>query len=241
MLEFIIYEKNKEYLKKCKNIIEQIMMSLDLSYTITVINTYQSNWKEILKSDKFKICILNIETRKDSGLDISKYIRYSQNDWQSMIINTSSRDDYRYELTDYRLMPVDYVLKNESFNKKLSEALKISLKNYDSRPNTLKYSYKGILYNIALSKIIYIEKEPESKRCIIKTETREFYSSGNLRQFEDKLDKRFIKCNRSFIINIEQVEQYNIKDNIITFKSQETLSTISREKKKEIINYLRRI
>lgn len=239
MLEFIIYEKNKEYQNKCKNLIDQIMMGLDLSYMITVIDAYNSNWKELLNSDRFKIYILNIDTRKESGLDISNYIRYKQNDWQSMIIITSCQDDYRYKVSEYRLMSVDYVLKNESFNKKLSEAIKISLKNYDSRPNTLKYTYKGVLYNIAFSKIIYIEKEPESKRCIIKTETKEFYSSGNLRHFENKLDKRFIKCNRSFIINIEQVEQYNIKDNIITFKSQETLSTISREKKKEIMNYLR--
>ena len=53
------------------------------------------------------------------------------------------------------------------------------------------------------------------------------------------LDKRFIQICRSIIINGEQIESYNVKTNIITFKNKEELNAISRSKKREIINYVR--
>ena len=63
--------------------------------------------------------------------------------------------------------------------------------------------------------------------------------SGNLKSLEEKLDKRFIKCNRSYIINVEQVVSYNIKSNIMMFNDGNEINIVSRTKKKEIINYLR--
>ena len=63
----------------------------------------------------------------------------------------------------------------------------------------------------------------------------------NLSSIISKLDDRFIKSSKSYIINIEQVLQYNIKENIITFSNKKQIYEISRNKKKEIINKLRKV
>ena len=86
-----------------------------------------------------------------------------------------------------------------------------------------------------------VQKEQDNKRCIIKTIEKDYYIQGNLHQIESQLDKRFIKCNRSYIINLEQVESYDIKKNILKFKNGIELYAVSRNKKKEIINYVRGI
>ena len=128
---------------------------------------------------------------------------------------------------------------NKSVNIKLTRAIQICLKNYDKRPNTLRYSYKDIAYNIEFMKILYIEKEPDNKRCIIKTLDKDYYIPGTIKQIYNMLDKRFIKGSRSYIINLEQILTYDIKNNIITFKNKNTLNTVSRNNKKDIVNYLR--
>ena len=115
------------------------------------------------------------------------------------------------------------------------------MKNYDQRPNSLKYCYKKTFYNIEFRNIIYIEKEKDNKICKIKTTENTFYIPGTLKKIQNNLDKRFIKCNKNCIINTEQMERYNIKKNIIIFKNKEELNTISRAKKKEIGNYFRNI
>lgn len=241
MIEFIICEDEKEFINMYKDIIEKVMMNYDIEYKYNIFDGYNRKWKKISKSGNFKIYILDLKTKEGSGLDAARYIREELDDWQSMIIIATAYPEYKYEALGKRLMLVDFVSKLDSLNQRLSQAIQISMKNYDKRPNSLKYNYKKIVYNIDYQKIIYIEKEQDNKRCIIKTLEKDYYIQGNLNQIEKLLDKRFIKCNRSYIINIEQVESYNRKDNILTFKNGFQVYAVSRNKKKEIIDYVRGI
>lgn len=241
MIEFIISEDEKEFLKLYKEIIEKVMMNYDIEYKCYCFDGYNNKWKKITKSCCFKIYILDLKTSEGSGLDAARYIREELDDWQSMIIMVTAYPEYKYEALGKRLMLVDFVNKLDNLNQRLDQAIQIALKNFDKRPNSLKYTYKKVLYNIEFQKIIYIEKEQDNKRCIIKTKEKEYYIQGNMSKIEELLDKRFIKCNRSYIINLEQVESYNVKSNIIRFKDGSTLYAVSRNKKKEIINYVRGI
>lgn len=239
MIEFIIYDENKEHRELTKSTVEKTMMKYDYDYKITNYYSYKECFESIKESQNFKVYILDIKARIESGLAIAKQIREKQADWQSMIILISNSPEYKLNVYENQLMFLAYILKNQSYENCLKYNLEIALKNYDSRPNTLKYSYKNTWYNISLADIIYIEKEQDSKRCLIKTAKKSFYVTGNLCKLETKLDKRFLKCNRSYIINLEQMKEYNTKDNVITFSNQETLNIISRVKRKEILNYFR--
>ena len=239
MIEFIICEDEKDFRTKYENISEQVMMNYDLEYKITSFSEYSSNWKQKINNNNFKIFILDLKTKQGSGLDAARYIREELDDWQSMIIIITAYPEYKYEALGKRLMLVDFVYKLDDYENRLRNAIKISLKNFDKRPNKLKYTYKKVVYNIDYQKIIYIEKEQDNKRCIIKTNDKNYYIQGNLNRVEKLLDKRFIKCNRSYIINLEQVESYNTKSNILTFKNGKTLYAVSRNKKKEIVNHVR--
>ncbi len=241
MIDFIICEDEKEFAKKYQEIAEKVMMNYDIEYKFNVFSGYTNNWKKLSKNDNFKVYILDLKTKEGSGLDAARYIREELDDWQSMIIVVTAYPEFKFEALGKRLMLVDFVNKFDNFNQRLTQAIQISLKNFDKRPNSLKYTYKKTVYNIEFSKIIYIEKEQDNKRCIIKTMEKDYYIQGNLNQVELLLDKRFVKCNRSYIINLEQVESYNTKSNILYFKNGTSLYAVSRNKKKEIINYVRGI
>ena len=239
MIDFIICEDEICFIDKYSKIIEKVMMNYDIEYKINSFKEYSKSFKNITKSANFKIYILDIKTKTSSGIDAARYIREELDDWQSMIIIITAYPEFKYEALTKRLMLVDFVNKFDNFENRLSSAIKISLKNYDKRPNSLKYTYKKIIYNIEYSKIIYIEKEQDNKRCIIKTIDKNYYIQGNLNQIEKLLDKRFIKSNRSYIINLEQILSFNPKTNLVKFKNQDTLYCVSRNKRKEIINYVR--
>ena len=57
----------------------------------------------------------------------------------------------------------------------------------------------------------------------------------------NQLDKNFIKCSRSYIINLKKVRYFSIKNNIIYFNKEIKVYEVSRNKKKELINFLRNI
>lgn len=242
MIEFIICEDEKDFCIIYKNIIDKIMMKYDIEYNINIYGGYTRAWKKTAQNgSNFKVYILDLKTKEGSGLDAARYIREELDDWQSMIIIVTAYPEYKYEALGKRLMLIDFVSKLDNLNQRLNQAVQISLKNFDKRPNSLKYIYKKVMYNIEYQNIIYIEKEQDNKRCIIKTLDGEYYIQGNLSTIEKRLDKRFIKCNRSYIINIEQVQSYNKKTNILTFKDGSDLYAVSRDKKKEIIDYVRGI
>lgn len=233
MIEFIIIDEDKKYLQLNKEIIDKVLMNKDYSYRINAFN----NLNDIkITKDKYKIYIINYDNK---SLKIMNQIRNELNDWTSMIIiTTSSKIDNLY---NKRIMPIDIITKDNNYEYNLNNCILISLNNYDNRPNSLKYNYKNVYYNVKLNEIIYIEKEKDNKRCTIKTKEEVFPILGNLNTIEPLLDKRFIKSSRSYLINMEQVKSFNTKDNIILFKDGTEIYEISRNKKKDIINYLRGI
>ena len=236
MIDFILIEEDLFFISKYKVIIDKEMMNCDIEYNVFIYN--KETWRiNDSISNNFKIYVIDIteETKK-----IPSTIR-DKDDWQSMIITVSESNKYKREIMDSRNLIVDYIEKFQNFEKRFLSAIQVGLKNYDKRPNTLKYSYKNVMYNIEYQKIIYIEKEQENKRCIIKTQDKDFYIQGCLKKLEEILDKRFIKCNRSYIINAEQVKSYDTKNNIITFKDGTKLCAVSRDKRKDIVNRLRGI
>jgi hypothetical protein len=235
MIDFIITEDDLYYVKESKKIIDKVMMNYDIDYSFIVYDKYR---KELLNKDNFKIYII---TNKEDTINMLKYIREELDDWKSLIIILYKEREEKENIIKQDLFIVDYINKRKHFEEKLYRNIQICLKNYDQRPNSLRYIYKNILYNIEFNKIIYIEKEQDNKRCIIYTKNKKYYIPGTLNNVLKLLDNRFIKTSRSYVINVEEISSYNVKSNILSFKSKIKLDCISRDNKKIIINHLRKI
>lgn len=238
MIEFIIYDNTKENYKIIENEIDKEMMNYDIEYKSKCYSSIEEVKEH--NNDKFKIYILNQSNISKTGLEVAKYVRESVDDWKSIIIFISKTNEYKINVLTKSLYILDYIL-IEEITKKLKNLIKTSMKIYDSRPKELKYKYKNTSYNISFKDIVYIEKEKDNKRCIIHTRKNKYIIPNNLSSILKKLDNRFLKCSRTYIINLEEVLYYNTKDNIITFKNKKQIFEVSRGIKKDIINYLRKV
>lgn len=236
MIEYIIFEEDNKYLEIIKETINNKMIKYDIEYTIKEFNNIDEIKK--YKSSNYKIYILDYKTIKESGLEIVEYIREKLNDWQSILLLQTSYKELKSTLIDKKLYILDLMIKDKIYIDTLNKNIEICINIYDNIPKSLKYTYKKIIYNIKLKDIVCIEKDYDNKRCIIKTNNNDFYIQGSLSNVEKLLDKRFIKCSRSYIININEVLYYNIKDNLIRLNNDFLIEEISRNKKKEIIERL---
>lgn len=235
MIDFTIIEEELAYINKYKEVIDKVMINYDINYSLNVHDKFR---KHLLDKHNFKIYIINYSI---NTIEMIKYIREELDDWKSLIIVIYSTKEEKEKTIKENLFIVDYINKSKHYEERLLRNIQICLKNYDHRPNSLKYTYKNVHYNIDFHRIIYIEKELDNKRCIIKTLDRDYYIPGNLNKVHDLLDHRFIKSSRSFVVNREQMLSYDIKKNIIVFKNGIMLEAVSRNNKKEIINYFRGI
>lgn len=239
MIKFILCEDEKHIRENTKNVIESFVIKSDIEYEIHEFDCYDEKFEDVVKEDDgFKIYFLDIKTKKGSGIDAARMIREKYDDWVSVIIILTAFSEYRYEALSSRLFLLDFINKFNDCDRKLKEDLKIALKAYDKKHKTLNFEYNYMYNKIEYRQIIYIEKEKNSKKCIIKTNNNEFYIQGPLDDIENKLDSRFFRCHKSVIVNLDQINSYDIKKNIIVFKNGEIINLISRTKKKQLISLL---
>lgn len=240
MINFIICEDEDILAKKYINEIDKLMMNNDSEYKIHRYTGYTKAWQSYAKDNKeFKIYILDIKTKEGSGIDAARKIREEFDDWVSMIIIVTAYSEYKYEALSKRLMLVDFINKLYNLEQKLQEALLICMKHYDNKIKSIKFNYHNVTHNIELRNILYIEKEPGTKKSKLKTIHGEFIIPGPLDDIMKQLDNRFRKCGRSLIINIKRIEHYNTKSNTVVFNNGDVLITVPRERKKELERYVR--
>ena len=236
MINFVVCEDEKDIRKIEVNEIIKFMMNLDMDYKIHEFSDYNKDFEDYAKKDDgFKIYLLDIVTRKTSGINAARKIREEFDDWVSVIMMVTSHPEYKYEALSSRLYLLDFVNKLNNMEEKIKENLTIAMKHFDNRQKQISYVYNRNLYNIELREIIYIEKEQDSKRCIIKTKYGKQIIPGTLNSLYQKLDDRFMKTHKSLIINLDEVRSYEIGTNKLTFKNGEITYLVSRNKKKELV------
>lgn len=243
MISFVICEDEKVLREEYKDIISNYMMNYDYEYKFVTFDGYNEKFNNYIKvPEDFKIYILDIKTNSGTGVDAARKIREEVNDWNSMILIITGLSEFKYEALAKRLMLMDFISKLDNYRAYLVDCISKCLNYYDSRPNKLRYSYKNISYNVMLKHITYIQKEPDSKRCKIYTESNEILPySGTIVSILELLDGRFIKTSRCTIVNVNQISHYNQKDNELFFDNGVMINDISRENKKKVIDRVRGI
>lgn len=238
MINFVVCDDNKNFSRIMKTIIEKVMINYEQEYKIVQFEEYDSKFEEYIRKDLgFNVYFLDIKTKHGSGLDAARIIREKYDDWVSILIIVTSHEEYRYEALSNRLYLMDFINKLDNCEEKVIEDIKKSMNNYNKRYKSLTYEYNHIFHKIEFRNIISIEKEPESKRCIIKTTYGKSYIQGTLNQVKTKLDKRFIKVHRSLIINKDKIAKFDRKNNEIEFIDGTHTTNVARDKKKELLGY----
>lgn len=236
MLNFIICEDNNQFIKIMENTIENFMMNYETDYKIHTFLEYNEKFEKIVASEiGFKVYFLDLVTTKGSGLDAARIIREKYDDWVSIIIIVTSHEEYKYEALGTRLGLLDFVNKLNGCEDVIREDLMRVMSNYDKREKSLSYEYNHICHKIEYRHIISIEKEQDSKRCIIHTTYGDKIIPGSLNNILKLLDNRFMKVHRSLIINIDQIASYNMIKNVIKFKNGIETDSVARDKKKELM------
>ncbi len=240
MINFIICEDEKTLATEYKNEIDKFMMRYDIDYQCYLFDGYTKEWETLARTNtEFKVYILDIKTNHGSGLNAARIIREELEDWNSMIIIITSYIEYKYDALSKRLMLLEFINKLDKCKEHLREDLEICIKHYNNRPKVLKFSYKKVINNIEFAHIIYIEKEIDSKRCIIHTIKDNIPYPGTINSLLTKLDARFMKTSRSAIVNLEKIINFDSKNNVINFIGGQSTDAIARDKKKGIIRYVR--
>lgn len=216
----VVVEDNRILRKREIEAIRKALKNYD--YKIVEYSDFTKELKKLIQTPDFKIYVLDIELLNSSGIDIANYIR--DYDDMSEIIMCSFHYELEYKVFKSKLKILDFVSKYDNAYVNLTNLI-LEVFNKHSR-KVLKITDKGAILFIVMKDILYISKEKNTRKCVIKTFNNEYLVNKNLEEIKQELNSDFIQVSRNCIVNQNNVEEYNFKDSKIKFKNGEEIDVV---------------
>lgn len=183
--------------------------------------------KKELNKNVIDIIFLDIEMPLINGFDLIDGLKT-----KPQIVFVSSKIEYAvkafdYEATDFLHKPIT----KERFNKSVKKALNLHILQHAIKQEDLGDSIliksKLKKFKIYLSSIYWVEASGDYLKVI--TTNNSYVVLSSMKKFEQQLPPSFLRVHKSYIINLEKVEEFNSKEVII--KDKATSIPVSRYKK----------
>ncbi|MCB0509970.1 MAG: response regulator transcription factor [Chitinophagales bacterium] len=230
------------------------LMLKDLAPGLEVVATAKNarEGMELIRALRPDVLFLDIEMPEKSGLDLASELGQLGMDCQ--IIFTTAYDQYAIQA--FRLAAMDYLLKPieeeqlmqavEKISKNMAsrnvqKQLDVLLTNLEANSNkTLSVpTLNGFAY-LPLNEIEFLEADGSYVHIHMFKEAKKTISK-NLKYFENILesDQNFVRVHRSYLINMENVEEYSKSDRgIVVMKSGKKID-VARNRKQEFLDKLK--
>lgn len=174
-----------------------------------VFNTNDPNkfYNYIIKNH-IDLAFLDIELHSElNGIELAKKIRNVNKSIHFIFITAH----IEFIFMAFKVTTFDYILKPVSFEK-LEECM-IRLTQYipSNTPNQIKIKSGNSIYLVNKNDIVYIEKVYAKSFVYTTNEIIETYTT--LEEFEKSLSVGFVRCHKSFIINIKRITKVNLAKN----------------------------
>lgn len=196
MLHIVICDDETYFAEKLRKMTSKYLKEKNLPAEIRLFSTGEDFLRSGLSPD---VLFMDIRLPGKNGMEIIEHLRDSNR--QGQVIFVSSYENYA--LNAFDLDAVHYLLK-PVHPKKLSLALDKAIKHINSNcEKTLLLTIGGTLFRIPMSDILYCEVFDH--QIIVHTLKESFQLFDTLNALEQRLDDRFFRCHRSYLINMDAV------------------------------------
>lgn len=230
MLNFVICDDNQNMLNKLSKMFDTIFISNNIDANITFQSTNPIEILDFAKSHNVDVFVLDIQLKSNmSGLELAEKIREFNKD--SYIVFTTGH--LEYSLIAYKLKTFDYVAKPITLER-LEETVLRLVDDVNGQPRKyIKIDSKNTL--VDENEILYIKRE--GMKLIYHTSSKDYESYSSFAKMEPLLPKNFIRCHKSFVVNLNKIVHVEPVSNTIYF-SDESCCEIGPKYKRIILEVL---
>lgn len=196
MITVSICDDEAYFVSELKKLLDEYFSSRGICSSILAF----SDGEELLASGQvLDIILMDIKFPESNGMEIVQRLRDRGSDSQVIFITAYQK----YVFQAFDLDAVHYILKPISAPK-LFSALDKAIKRISSDNNkTLLVSNGASASRIPLKSILYCEAL--NHQITVHTQAEQFQFFGTLDSLQDKLDGRFFRSHRSYLVNMDHV------------------------------------
>lgn len=211
MIKFALCDDNAQLLLKLKEMLEAIFLRNDLDANITFVTESSNKLTNFLNENDVDVLFMDIDLNSQmTGIDIAKEIRRKNKSIYIIFLT----GHFEYIVSSFECKTFDFIQKPFSFSRLESTVKRLFDDiNYNNQ-SFIKLSNQHKLINQSL--VNYIQKE--GMKTIYSLPSTNISSYGSFSKISGTLPNNFVRCHKSFIVNINNISNIDFTDNTIFFK-----------------------
>lgn len=178
---------------------------------------------------------------KINGIRLAEKIR--EYDPRGFIVFVTTHAEMSYLTFVYKVEAMDYIIKDtyENIRERIHKCIINANKKYIAKTTELQKNFtlriQDKIISIEYDDILFFETSPTIHKIILHGVDRNVEFYGNMKDVEEKLDDRFCRCHRSYLINKNNIKEVNRDERVIYMKNGEECLASTRLIK-SLINYI---
>ena len=232
MLDIYVCEDNAKQLAFIAGFISEYTKGLDAALALATHSPAEILAK-YAEADNPGLFILDIALKTDvNGIELARRIR--EQNKNATIVFITVHPELMPLTFQYKVEAMDFIIKDhpDSIKKRLAECIDTALtrqKNPNTKP--LQITVNDEIIFLDMSDVIHIETTGIRHKLRLYTKSQVIEFNAELKSLEERLDERFIRCHKSFIINKDKIAVINKKANTVTMVNG-NVCPVSRNRKK---------
>ena len=231
MLNFIICDDNQSILDRLEIMLESIFINNNIDAIVSLKSNTASEVINYIENHKVDVLILDINLNCEiNGCDIANIVRKKNKD-AYIIFSTGHLE---YALLAYKYKTFDYLPK-PVVQERLEETILRLIDDMKYTPSKyIKLNNNKTIINE--DEINYIKKD--GMKLVFCTNNRTYETYSSFAKIKDCLPENFVRCHKSYIVNINNISNINSNKNTILFTPNDSCS-IGAKYKNEIMEVLK--
>ena len=214
MVNFALCDDNYSAIDKLSKMLNSIIISHNLKGQITYTTNNPNDLLNFVKDNTTHVLLLDIDLKTStSGLEIAEQIR--KIDKSIYIIFVTGH--FEFGMVAYKYKTFDFLQKPLTRERFEETILRLYSDIFGDKIKYLKLDNDKTV--IKENDIRFIKKD--GMKVIFKTDTRDYETYSSFRKISDMLPYNFVRCHKSYIVNIDKIVDIDLSDNIITFSKND--------------------
>jgi len=214
MLNFALCDDSQTAINKLSKMLESIIIQNNLDGQIVFSTKNPSDLLKYVKNNPVNVVILDIDLNNDiSGLKLAEMIRKQDKNIYIIFIT----GHLEYGLVAYQYKTFDYISKPLTFERFQGTILRLYEDISEDNPRYIRLDNNKTI--IPENSIKYIQKD--GMKLVFTTDTRTYEVYNSFHKIEEQLPKQFVRCHKSYIVNLDKINNIDFSTNIISFTGNE--------------------
>ena len=227
MLHFVICDDNLNLLQKLSSTLENIFTKYNYDASVSFQTDNVDSLLQYVDTNKFDVLFLDINLKSNkTGLEVAEMIRKKNKDIY-LIFTTGHLE---YAMLAYKFKTFDYIAKPFT-TERLEDTVVRLLEDIHGLPTKyLKIDNKNTI--IDENEIQYIKRD--GMKVVFHTSFNDYDTYSSFNKLQDSLPNNFIRCHKSFVVNINKIKNVDFVENRVYFENN-SFCEIGPKYKKSLI------